>query len=56
MALKFGGQDDKYQRNNNTAMINDVMGTNAEAEDDYGDYGDEGQGFKRENEGEYDFM
>lgn len=55
-ALKYGGQDDKYARNNNTAMINDVMGSNAVEDDDgYGDYGDE-QGFKRENEGEYDFM
>ena len=32
-------------------MINDVMGA-----DEYGDYGDEGQGFRRENEAEYDFM
>ena len=37
--------------NNNTAMINDVMGG------DYGDeYGDEGTGFKREEEADYDFM
>jgi len=44
------GADD-LTRNNNAAMINDVMGIG----DDYGDYGDEG-GFKREEEGEYDFM
>lgn len=59
-ALKFGGQDDKYERNNNAAMINDVMGTNAEQNydeyGDYGDYGDEGATFKRENEAEFDFM
>jgi hypothetical protein len=36
--------------NNNNAMINDVMGA------DYGDeYGNE-EGFKREEEAEYDFM
>jgi len=57
-ALKFGGQDDKYERNNNVAMINDVMGTNAVEDDGYGDYGDYGDevGFKRENEAEFDFM
>ena len=32
-------------------MISDVMG-----DDDYGDYGDEGEGFRRENEKDYDFM
>lgn len=36
-------------RNNNPQMVSDLMG-----EDDYGDYGDEGQ--TREQEGEYDFM
>ena len=35
-------------------MINDVMG-NIDG-DDYGDYGDEGAAFTRENEAEYDFM
>lgn len=35
--LKGAGKGgDNYDRNNNTAMINDVMG-----DDDYGDYGDE---------------
>lgn len=58
-ALKHGGQDDKYERNNNVAMINDVMGATAVADDgygDYGDYGDEGAGFTKEKEGEFDFM
>ena len=32
-------------------MVNDVMG-----DDEYGDYGDEGETFKRENEKEFDFM
>ena len=47
-----GGGAKNYDRNNNAAMINDVMG-------DYGDYGDEtggGTTFKREAEAEYDFM
>ena len=35
-------------------MINDVMG-NLDG-DDYGDYGDEGGTFQRENEADYDFM
>ena len=47
-----GGKN--YERNNNTAMINDVMG-GAEY-GDYGDYGDEGGHFKREEEAEIDFM
>jgi len=34
-------------------MINDVMGAD---DDDYGDYGDEKEGFKRENEANFDFM
>jgi len=34
-------------------MISDVMGA---PDDDYGDYGDEGEGFKRENEAAFDFM
>ena len=46
-----GGGAKGYDRNNNTAMINDVMG----AEDDE-DYGNEGAGFKRAEENEYDFM
>lgn len=50
-ALKGGGGKG-YDRNNNSAMINDVMGAE---DDEYGDYGDEG-GFKREEEGEIDFM
>jgi hypothetical protein len=51
--LKGGGTkgQDTYDRNNNNAMISDVMGA-----DDYGDYGDEGAGFKREGEAEFDFM
>jgi len=39
--------------NNNAAMVNDVMGNDP---DDYGDYGDEGTGFTREQEAAYDFM
>ena len=50
VALKGGGGKG-YDRNNNVAMINDVMGT-----DDYGDYGKEEEGFKREEEAEVDFM
>ena len=47
-----GGDD--QTRNNNTAMINDVMGVGA---DDYGDYGNEtGATFTRESEADYDFM
>ena len=45
-----GGGGKGYELNNNVAMISDVMG------DDYGDYGDEGEGFKREQEAAYDFM
>jgi len=41
-----------YDRNNNQAMINDVMG-GGEEEDEYGN---EGSGFKREEERDYDFM
>ena len=46
-------QSDKHDnsRNNNMAMVADVMG----AEDD-DDYADAGQGFKREEEADYDFM
>ena len=39
-------------RNNNMAMVADVMG----AEDDDDDYADSGMGFKREEEADYDFM
>ena len=46
-----GGGGKGYEFNNNQAMISDVMG---DAADDYGDYGDEG--FRREEEAEYDFM
>lgn len=51
-ALKGGGGKG-YDRNNNTNMINDVMGN-----DDYGEeYGqEETVGFKREEEAEIDFM
>jgi hypothetical protein len=48
-ALKGGGGKG-YDRNNNAAMINDVMGA-----DEFGDYGEEG-GFTREQEADYDFM
>ena len=48
-ALKGGGGKG-FDRNNNAAMINDVLGN-----DEYGDYGEEG-GFKREEEADYDFM
>lgn len=43
-----------YDRNNNTAMLNDQLGGNV-AGDEYGDYGDEA-GFKREQEADFDFM
>ena len=43
---------DNYERNNNDAMISDVMGG---ADDAYGDYGDE-EGFTKEKESTYDFM
>ena len=47
-----GAASKGYDRNNNNAMVSDVMGG-----DDYGDYGDEGgTGFKREAEADYDFM
>ena len=36
-------------------MISDVMGGGG-PDDEYGDYGDEGEGFKREGEKEVDFM
>ena len=39
--------------NNNAAMVNDVMGNEP---DDYGDYGEEGAAFTREQEAAYDFM
>jgi len=56
-----GGGAKGYDRNNNVAMINDVMGNENEKPaygdeygDEYGDYGDEG--FTKEKEGDYDFM
>ncbi len=42
----------KNAKNNNLAMVADVMG----AADDNDDYQDAGEGFKREEETEYDFM
>jgi hypothetical protein len=48
-ALKGAGSK-AYERNNNAAMINDVMGN----DDDYGEEG--GAGFKREQEADFDFM
>lgn len=52
--LKGGGNkgQDNYERNNNNAMITDVMG---DADDEYGDYGDEA-GFTKATEKEVDFM
>ena len=47
-----GGGGKGYEMNNNVAMISDVMGN----DNDYGDYGDEGAGFTREQEAAYDFM
>jgi hypothetical protein len=55
--LKGGGAkgQDNYERNNNNAMVSDIMG--APDDDAYGDYGDEtAEGFKRENEAAFDFM
>ena len=51
--LKGGGSKgyDKNNMNNNAAMIADNMGG-----DDYGDYGEEDGGFRREGEAEQDFM
>jgi len=55
--LKGGGTkgQDQYERNNNNAMINDVMGKDDDGYGDYGDYGEE-QGFTKEKEAAYDFM
>jgi len=50
-AVLKGGGGKGYARNNNTAMIQDQMGG-----DDYGEYGDEDAGFKREGENAFDFM
>ena len=50
-AVLKGGGGKGYDRNNNTAMLQDQMGG-----DDYGDYGEEEGGFKREGEVETDFM
>jgi hypothetical protein len=43
-----------YDRNNNPGMIADVIGDVGYGDED--DYGEEGAGFKRENEANYDFM
>ena len=51
LAQLKGGGGKGYDRNNNTAMINDVMG----AEEDE-DYGNETANFKKEEEAEFDFM
>jgi hypothetical protein len=46
-----GGDSKGYDRNNNPAMIGDIMGGDAD------DYGEEvSGGFKREEEAEFDFM
>jgi len=45
-----GGGGKGYEKNNNAAMINDVMG-----DTNYDDYGDEA-GFTKAEENEYDFM
>jgi len=54
-----GGGAKGYDRNNNTAMINDVMGEEKqygdEYGDEYGDYGDEAA-FSKEKEAAFDFM
>ena len=52
--IKGGGAKgyDMANKNNNMAMVADVMG----AGDDEDDYADAGVGFKREEENDYDFM
>lgn len=47
--LKGGGAKG-YELNNNAAMVAEVLGADQD-DDEYGDYGDEAQGFKKENEG-----
>lgn len=48
-----GGGGKGYEMNNNAAMVADVMGNDDDA---FGDYGDEGAAFTREQEAAYDFM
>ena len=62
-AIKGGGAKGyDYARNNNTAMINDVMGAENHPPEygdeygEYGDYGEEGAEFKKEKEANFDFM
>lgn len=50
-AVLKGGGGKGYDRNNNPSMVADQMGGT-----DYGDYGEEDGGFKREGEVETDFM
>ena len=45
---------DAMARNNNPAMVADLMG--GSEDDDYGEYDEEVVGSKREAESEYDFM
>ena len=53
-AIKMSKGIDNNLKNNNQAMIGDLVGSD---EDDYGDYDDElPAGSKREAEGDYDFM
>lgn len=51
-AIKMGKGIDSG-KNNNTAMIGELVGSD---EDDYGDYGEEIEGSKRVAEAEFDFM
>jgi hypothetical protein len=50
-AMKIQSDKHDASRNNNMAMVADVMGAG-----DEDDYADAGEGFKREEENEYDFM
>jgi hypothetical protein len=53
-AIKMGKAIDNNLKNNNAAMIDDLVGSD---EDEYGDYDEEVvPGSKREAEGDYDFM
>lgn len=49
--VKITSEKHEASRNNNMAMVADVMGAGEED-----DYADAGEGFKREEENEYDFM
>ena len=52
--INTGKADDSAARNNNTAMVADLIGSD---DDEYGAYGEEyPAGSKREAEGDYDFM